>query len=110
MTSCSGASRALFPSEMGRQHAALLRAISTAVERLDRLDTLAPALEELGRRHVDYGTQRHHYALVGEALVDTLREGLAGAFTAEVKAAWRAVYGLLTASMLAGAEADRRTA
>ena len=97
--------RALFPSDMGRQRMALVRTIGVAVEHLDRLDTLVPIVENLGRRHVSYGVETSHYAIVGEALLDTLREGLGAAFTPEVETAWRAAYGLLATIMLAGANA-----
>jgi hemoglobin-like flavoprotein len=95
--------RALFPSDMGRQRVALMRVIGVAVERLDRLDDLLPAVEDLGRRHAGYGVRVHHYAVVGEALLDTLRERLGAAFTTEAETAWRAAYGLLATTMQAGA-------
>ncbi len=96
--------RQLFPSEMSRQRMALMRTIGIAVDHLDRLDTLVPMVEDLGRRHVGYGVETHHYALVGEALLDTLRDGLGAAFTSEAEDAWRAAYNLLAAVMLAGAQ------
>ena len=95
--------RALFPSDMSRQRMDLMRTIGVTVDHLDRLHTLVPIVEDLGRRLVDSGVKTHHYAVVGEALLDTLREGLGGAFTPEVEGAWQAAYGLLAAAMLAGA-------
>ncbi len=97
--------RQLFPSEMSRQRMALMRTIGIAVDHLDRLGTLVPMVEELGRRHVGYGVETHHYALVGEALLDTLREGLGATFTQEAEDAWRAAYNLLAVTMLSGAKA-----
>ena len=97
--------QALFPSGMSRQRMALMRTIGVAVDHLDRLDTLVPMVEDLGRRHVAYGVEPHHYLIVGGALLDTLREGLGAAFTPEVETAWQTAYGLLTAVMLAGAKA-----
>jgi hemoglobin-like flavoprotein len=41
--------------------------------------------------------------VVGEVLLWTLERGLADAFTPEVRAAWTKVYGVLAATMQAGA-------
>jgi nitric oxide dioxygenase len=43
------------------------------------------------------------YAVVGEALLWTLEQGLGEEFTPEVRSAWANVYDLLAATMQAGA-------
>lgn len=57
------------------------------------------------RKHVGYGVAAAHYDVVGQALLDTLAMGLGDAFTDEVRAAWVAVYGVVSSTMQAGAEA-----
>ncbi|MFA9474286.1 MAG: globin domain-containing protein [Filomicrobium sp.] len=42
-------------------------------------------MQDLGRKHVDYGVKDEHYQPVGEALIFTLEKGLGGDFTPEVK-------------------------
>ena len=39
-----------------------------------------------------------------QALLATLEEGLGDHFTDDVKAAWKAVYGVVSSTMIAGAE------
>lgn len=79
--------------------------IDTAVEALDHLDTVAPAIGALGARHAGYGVQPADYDKVAAAPLWTLRKGLGETFTTEVESAWTEVYGHLTAVMLAGAAA-----
>ena len=81
----------------------------TAVGGLDNLEALVPAVEAPGARHATYGTTAAHYAPVGEALLWTLGQGLGDAFTPEVEAAWTKVYGVLAATMQAGAAAASAT-
>jgi nitric oxide dioxygenase len=76
---------------------------------LDNLEALVPAVEAPGARHATYGTTAAHYAPVGEALLWTLGQGLGDAFTPEVEAAWTKVYGVLAATMQAGAAAASAT-
>ena len=49
-------------TNMGRQHTLLLRALCQVVDNVDQPDILVPVLEELGRRHIDYGVEERHYA------------------------------------------------
>jgi len=70
--------------------------ISLAVSMLNRLETLIPAVQALGTRHVDYGVKHEHYDTVGAALLWTLEQSLGGDFTPEVKEAWAEAYHLLT--------------
>lgn len=44
-----------------------------AVNKLDQLDALVPALKSLAERHVGYGVKIPHYAIVGENLLFTLK-------------------------------------
>jgi hemoglobin-like flavoprotein len=66
----------------------------------------------LGARHSGYGVTEAHYAIVGEALLWTLDRGLGEGFTPEVRSAWAKVYGVIAATMQAGATevADLRAA
>jgi hemoglobin-like flavoprotein len=89
--------RSMFKGDMTEQGRKLMQIIGIAVASLDKLDSIIPAVQALGQRHVGYGVQREHYDVVGEALLWTLEEGLGEAFTPEVKDAWAAVYGTLVA-------------
>jgi|SRR5215203_7372417 len=91
--------RPMFPGDMAGQRKKLLQMLTAAVKGLDRLEQLVPVVQDLGRRHGGYGVQESHYDTVGAALLWTLEAGLGKAFTAEVKAAWVAVYSLLSMTM-----------
>jgi hemoglobin-like flavoprotein len=77
--------------------------IGTAVGGLGDLGALVPKVKALGARHVAYGVAAAHYEVVGEVLLWTLERGLGDSFTPEVRAAWTKVYGVLAATMQAGA-------
>ena len=89
----------LFKGDMVAQGKLLMQMIATAVGALDRLDTIVPAVEALGKRHANYGVAASHYDSVGTALLWTLGQGLGAAFTPEVKAAWTETYGILAGVM-----------
>jgi hemoglobin-like flavoprotein len=92
--------RALFahadPAEQRRKLASVL---SAAVQGLNDIEALLPALRDLGMRHAGYGVRDTHYASVGAALLWTLKKGLGEAWTTEVEGAWVEVYRLLAAAM-----------
>jgi hemoglobin-like flavoprotein len=93
----------LFKGDMEEQGKKLMKMIATAVYGLDRLEEIVPAVEDLGKRHVNYGVRDQDYETVGEALIWTLQQGLDDGFTPEIKDAWIAVYGLLAGTMKAAA-------
>jgi hemoglobin-like flavoprotein len=91
--------RPLFKSDMAQQKKKLMQTLSIAVDGLSNPTKLIPVLEQLGIRHAGYMVQDHHYGLVGEALLWTLREGLGDSFTSEIESAWKEVYGLVASVM-----------
>ena len=91
--------QSLFKGDMKEQGRKLMHMIGVAVRGLNRLETLAPAMQGLGERHVGYGVKDEHYDTVGAALLWTLEQGLGGDFTPEVKEAWAEAYHLLTSVM-----------
>ena len=95
--------RALFPADLRGQKRKLMQMIATAVASLGDLNALVPAVRALGARHANYGVTSAHYGIVAQALIWTLERGLGEAFTPEVRDAWTKVYGVLAATMQAGA-------
>src|SRR5580704_7610506 len=79
--------RPLFKHDIQAQGRKLMQMIGYCVGKLDALDELVPAVEELGRKHAGYGAKEADYDTVGGALLWTLEKGLGPAFTPEVKAA-----------------------
>jgi len=92
--------RGMFPDDLSGQKNKLMAMLGTAVAGLSNLDTLVPAVQALGRRHVGYGVTAGHYVPVGAALLWTLEKGLGGAFTTETREAWATAYRLLAGTMM----------
>ena len=53
--------RPLFPDDLTAQGRKLMDMLGLVVHGLPRVDTLLPAVQALGRRHVQYGVQPEHY-------------------------------------------------
>jgi nitric oxide dioxygenase len=85
-------------TDMERQRRVLMQTLAVVVKGLDRLD-------QVGRRHVSYGVRVEDYATVGAALLWTLEQGLATAFTSPVREAWTAAFALLAGTMIDAAGA-----
>jgi hemoglobin-like flavoprotein len=94
--------RALFSGDLREQGRKLMQMIAVAVRGLDHLETIVPAVQALGRRHVAYGVKPEHFVTVGMALIWTLQQGLGSAFTPEVREAWSTVFGVLATTMQVG--------
>ena len=93
----------LFKGDMKEQGRKLMAMINTAVNALDKLEDIVPAVQDLGKRHVMYGVAAKDYDTVGTALIWTLEQGLGEAFTDDVKNAWQTVYGVLASTMIEAA-------
>lgn len=91
--------RSLFKGDVAAQSQKLMAMLATAVDGLDRLETIVPAVQALGARHRAYGVSEADYDTVGQALLWTLEQGLGSAFTEAARGAWTAAYGLLAATM-----------
>jgi hemoglobin-like flavoprotein len=87
-------------TDMPAQRRNLMQTLTVVVKSIDKLETIVPAVEALGRRHAGYGVQPSHFATVGAALLDTLAVGLGEGFTPEVRDAWATAYGILADVMI----------
>jgi hemoglobin-like flavoprotein len=84
--------RSLFPQNLSQQKNKLMQMLASAVTNLHQMEKILPAVQALGRRHVDYGVTDIHYEIVGEALVWTLEQGLGDDFTPPVREAWTETF------------------
>ena len=94
----------MFKSDAKAQGAKLMAALSMVVMDLDRLEKMIPRIQDLARRHVDYGVIEPHYATFGQTLMWTLEKALGPAFTPAVRDAWSEAYGILAEAMIAAAK------
>lgn len=51
---------------------------------LDRMDSIIPAVQQLGESHTSYGVKNEHYPIVGHALLWTQEQGLVYDWNAEL--------------------------
>jgi methyl-accepting chemotaxis protein len=99
--------RELFKHDMNEQVNKLMRMIALCVSFLDDEKMFIVTVEELGARHVTYGVRDEHYAVVGEAMIWALSEGLGADYTRDVQAAWTALYDLMAQAAIRGAQASK---
>lgn len=93
--------RAMFPDDMAEQKRKLMAMLGAVVGMLRTPQTLIPAVEQLGKRHVNYGTRPEHFGAVGAALLWTLEQGLGNDYTTEVADAWTTAFGVIAERMTA---------
>ncbi len=96
----------MFADPKFKKHAAgVIKFVNVGVGMLEPdLDGLVVKLKELGLKHKKYGVLEAHYPIVGEALIGTLSDAMGDAFSEDVKGAWVEVYGIISSTMIAGAE------
>jgi nitric oxide dioxygenase len=92
--------RSMFPADLSDQGKKLMQVLAVVVRSLDNLAPLLPSIDDMARRHLAYGVEDDHYAVVGQALIRTLKNGLGDAFTQEMEEAWREAYGILSNRMI----------
>jgi len=93
--------RPLFARELASQHELFAQTFSTVLGLMQTPEALSTALRQLGSRHRSYGAQPLHFAVVGEALVQTLDAAEDG-LDARERAAWQRLFAWIMASMLLG--------
>ncbi len=84
--------RHLFRGDMVEQGRKLMAMLDMVVSQLDRLGEIVPLVEQLGRRHAQYGVEPEHFDTVGIALLGTLRGALGDAWTPDTEDAWTGAY------------------
>ena len=97
-------------TDLKRQKAMLLAALVLLRRSLRDLESVTPALRELGARHVRYGAQPQHYPVVGEVLIASMAEVAGDAWTSEYEQAWTEAFTIVAGAMLEGAEAAEAAA
>lgn len=76
----------------GEQPKALAMTILAAAQNIENLSALLPAVEKIGKRHVEVGIRPEHYPIVGSNLLLAIKEVLGDAATDEVIVAWGKAY------------------
>jgi hemoglobin-like flavoprotein len=86
-------------TDPSNQSQKLVKALTVVVQGLDQLETIAPILSDLGRRHSGYGITERHYESVGKALLWALEHALGLEWTSDIENAWAHAYALVANTM-----------
>ncbi|MBI3437755.1 MAG: hemin receptor [Proteobacteria bacterium] len=95
--------RAMFKGDMVVQGEKLMNMLGAVVDGLRAPQSILPTACALAVKHLDYGVEAKHYAMVGTALLRTLKHELGQNFTQEMREAWGAAYQFLADAMIAAA-------
>jgi hemoglobin-like flavoprotein len=79
----------------GGQALKLAAAVYAYATHIDRLDQLAMAVEQIAHRHVETRILPEQYPLIGEKLLQAMKDVLQDAATDEVISAWTEAYNAL---------------
>lgn len=90
----------LFEKDLTAQGRKLVATLSFIIDNLDDPDSLLPAAGDLARRHVGYNVKASQYAVVGQALIETLRDLLGEQFDRRTEEAWTSTYQALSQHMV----------
>lgn len=94
--------RAMFPTDMTAQKKKLLDALVMVIENLRTPSKVRASLQELGRRHVGYGTKAEHYPLVCACLLDAMKKVAGDTWSGDQREEWRIALELVSEAMLSG--------
>lgn len=85
----------------GTQQRALANAVAAYAANIDNLGALGPAVEIMAQKHVSLQVKPEHYAIVGENLLESIKELLGDEATKELIDAWAEAYGFLANILIA---------
>lgn len=91
--------------EQGQQQQALARAVYAYAENIEDPSSLQAVLNNIANKHASLGVRPEHYPIVGEHLLEAIKEVLGDAATDEIISAWAQAYGNL-ADVLMGMESE----
>lgn len=92
--------RPLFRANMAEQGMKFMSTLGVILDHLDRPGDLEPYLDNLAKGHAAYGVKPKHFAPMGQALIETMRETLGPDFPEGADAAWSAAYDELSREMV----------
>ena len=93
--------RSLFVrSSPGAQRKMFAQKLCAIVDNVEDASWIERELGAIARSHREYGVRDEMYPWVGEALLETLREGLGDELTPEIERSWREAYEAITRVIL----------
>lgn len=81
--------------EKGRQQTALANTVYAAAVHIENLEAILPAVVQIAHKHRSLGILPEHYPIVGENLLQAIKEVLGDAATDDIINAWAEAYGVI---------------
>ncbi|MFC7370782.1 NO-inducible flavohemoprotein [Fictibacillus iocasae] len=81
--------------KQGRQQTALANVVYAAAVHIEKLETILPAVKQIAHKHRSLGVLPEHYPIVGENLLQAIKDVLGDAATDEIIDAWAKAYGVI---------------
>ncbi|KOS66924.1 dihydropteridine reductase [Lysinibacillus contaminans] len=81
--------------EKGRQQTALANTVYAAAVHIENLGAILPAVRLIAHKHRSLGILPEHYPIVGENLLQAIKEVLGDAATDDIINAWAEAYGVI---------------
>jgi hemoglobin-like flavoprotein len=92
--------RHLFKADITEQANKLVVMLGYVVVKLHRIEDIVSDVQQLGARHNQYGAKPEHYDVVGQCLIETLRDGLGSKWNNELEQAWLTAFTILKTVMI----------
>lgn len=89
----------------GKQQTALANAVYAAAVHIDKLGAIIPVVKQIAQKHRALGVLPEHYPIVGETLLQAIKDVLGDAATDEIIGAWAEAYGVIADAFI-GIEQD----
>ena len=91
----------LFKDASPEQHKKLANAVYAYAVNIDKLENLGKGIEQMAMVHVKTKVKPEHYPMVGDALLQAIKEVLGDAASDEIMSAWEEAYGFLANVLIA---------
>ncbi|MFD2638630.1 NO-inducible flavohemoprotein [Piscibacillus salipiscarius] len=79
----------------GRQPKALANTVYAAAQYIDQLEAIVPVVKQIAHKHRSLNIKPEHYPIVGENLLQAIKDTLGDAATDDIMTAWEKAYGVI---------------
>lgn len=94
--------RAMFDGNISTQACKLVAVISFVISKLHRIEDIFPDLQDIGNKHSEYQIPDKWYNVVGNCLIEALKEESGNTWNKDKEKQWRELYNILKEQMQSG--------
>jgi hemoglobin-like flavoprotein len=94
--------RHMFDEDINQQACKLAAVVSFVVAKLHRLEDIFPDLKSIGSKHEKYNIPLAWYDVVGQCLIDAIKEESRDSWNDHIGDTWLTLYNILKEQMLLG--------